>query len=126
MTSPPKVRLEILPDPETLARRVADLLLAGAMAKDGEFAIALSGGAAPQRLYEHLAGSPYRDRFPWSRAHWFWGDERFVPHDDAQSNYRMVREALLSRAPIPAPNIHPIPTDGAVPEAAAAAGKTAT
>ena len=88
-------------------------------AKEGVFAVALSGGSTPRRLYEHLAGPPYRDAFPWSRTHWFWGDERFVPHGDAQSNYRMVREALLSRAPIPAINIHPIPTEGVSPEAAA-------
>ena len=85
------------------------------------FAVCLSGGSTPQRLYELLAGPPYRDKFPWSRTHWFWGDERFVPHDDALSNYRMVREALLSRAPIPAINIHPIPTEGISPEKAAAA-----
>jgi 6-phosphogluconolactonase len=121
MTTPSEVKLEILADPEALARRVADWLLAAATAKDGVFAVALSGGSTPRRLYEHLAGLPYRDGFPWSRTHWFWGDERFVPHDDALSNYRMVREALLSRVPIPAINIHPIPTEGVSPEAAASA-----
>jgi len=121
MTSPSEARLEILPGPEALARRVADCLLAAATAKDGVFAVALSGGSTPQRLYEQLAAPPYRDKFPWSRTHWFWGDERFVPHDDALSNYRMVREALLSRVPIPVTNIHPIPTEGIAPEAAASA-----
>jgi 6-phosphogluconolactonase len=121
MTSPPDAKLEILADAATLARRVADWLLAAATAMDGVFAVALSGGSTPKLLYEDLAGAPYRDRFPWSRTHWFWGDERYVPHDDALSNYRMVREALLSRAPIPAANIHPMPTDAASPDAAAAA-----
>ncbi len=119
MTSPSEAKLEILADPEDVARRVADWLLAAARAKDGAFAVALSGGSTPRRLYGQLAGPPYRDLFPWSRTHWFWGDERFVPHDDALSNYRMVREALLSRAPIPATNVHPIPTEGVDPEAAA-------
>ena len=64
---------------------------------------------------------PIAKGFPWSRTHWFWGDERFVPHNDALSNYRMVVGALLSRAPIPSINIHPMPTDGVSPEAAAAA-----
>jgi 6-phosphogluconolactonase len=50
----------------------------------------------------------------------FWGDERFVPHNDTSSNYRMVRDAMLSRAPIPATNVHPVPTEGLTPEAAAA------
>ena len=113
--------MEILADPEALACRVADWLLAAAMAKDGVFAVALSGGSTPRRLYERLAKPPYHDRFPWPRTHWFWGDERFVPHDDALSNYRMVRQALLARAPIPAINIHPIPIEGISPEAAASA-----
>ncbi len=120
MTSPPEANLEILADPATLARRVAEWLLAAATAKEGVFAIALSGGSTPKLLYEDLAGAPYRDRFPWARTHWFWGDERYVPPDDAQSNYRMVREALLSRAPIPAANIHAMPTDAVSPDAAAA------
>lgn len=115
------VKLEILADPEALARRAADWLLAAATAKDGIFAVALSGGSTPRQLYRHLAELPYRDEFPWSRTHWFWGDERFVPHDNSQSNYRMVREALLSRAPIPTANVHPMPTEGINPTAAATA-----
>ena len=121
MARPFRAKLEILADPEDLARRVADWLSAVARAKNGIFAVALSGGSTPQRLYEYMAEPPYREGFPWSRTHWFWGDERFVPHDDALSNYRMVRDALLSRAPIPLINVHPIPTEGVSPEAAAAA-----
>ena len=114
-------RLEILADPQALSRRVADWMLDAAMAKPGAFAVALSGGSTPQRLYALLAEPPWRDTFPWDRTHWFWGDERFVPHDDALSNYRMAQEALLSRVPIPAANIHPIPTEGLAPEEAASA-----
>src|SRR5665213_516341 len=121
MTRASEAKLEILADPDALARRVADWLLTAATAKDGVFAIALSGGSTPRRLYERLTEPPYRDEFPWSRTHLFWGDERFVPHDDALSNYRMVREALLSRAPIPTINIHPIPTEGVSADAAACA-----
>jgi 6-phosphogluconolactonase len=121
MTVLSAAKLEIFADPDALARRVADWLFEMAIAKDGVFAVALSGGSTPRLLYEHLAEPPYRDAFPWSRSHWFWGDERFVPHDDAQSNYRMVREALLSRAPIPEANIHSIPTEYVGPEAAASA-----
>jgi 6-phosphogluconolactonase len=116
-----QANVEVLADPEILARRVAEWIIALANAKRGNFAICLSGGSTPQRFYQHLAQPGYRDRFPWPRAHWFWGDERFVPHDDALSNYRMVREALLSRAPIPPANIHAIPTEGIAPDAAASA-----
>jgi 6-phosphogluconolactonase len=105
-------RLQVLPDLETMSRRVAAWMLELAIVKDGTFAVCLSGGNTPRQLYEYLAEPPYRDRFPWPRTHWFWGDERFVPHDDVRSNYRMALEALLSRAPIPTRNIHPIPTEG--------------
>jgi 6-phosphogluconolactonase len=112
-------RWEVLPDPDALARRVADWLLDAATTTDGPFAIALSGGSTPRLLYAHLASQKYRDRFPWARVHWFWGDERFVPHDDPMSNYRMVQEALLAHSPAPPANIHPIPTEGIDPDTAA-------
>jgi 6-phosphogluconolactonase len=113
--------LEVLADPEALARRVADWLLAAAVGSEGRFAVALSGGSTPRRLYELLSGRPYRETFPWARTHWFWGDERFVPHDSPESNYRMVREAMLAHAPVPTANIHPVPTEGLTPEDAALA-----
>ena len=119
MNKPSEAKLEILADPDALSRRVADWMCEVATAKGGVVAVNLSGGSTPKLLYQHLAESPYRDAFPWSRTHWFWGDERVVPHDDALSNYRMVQQALLSRAPIPAANIHPVPTEGISPEAAA-------
>ena len=104
-------KFESLPDPEALARRAADLLIAAANDTADQFAVALSGGSTPRRLYELLARPPYRDAFPWPRTHVFWGDERFVPKADARSNYRMTHEALLSRVPIPSANVHPIPTE---------------
>jgi 6-phosphogluconolactonase len=86
------------------------------------FAVALSGGATPRRLYQLLATSPFREAAPWSRIHWFWGDERFAPATDPASNFRMVQEAMLSRTPIPPLNIHRIPTEGGIsPQTAAAA-----
>lgn len=117
----PKTQLEVLADPDALARRVADWLLGAATESEGVFAIALSGGSTPRRLYERLASSPCRDSFPWSRTHWFWGDERFVSHADPLSNARMAQETLLLRAPVPPANIHPIPTEGIGPDDAALA-----
>jgi len=104
---------------EALAQNVAEWLCALAQASNGEFAICLSGGSTPQRLYEVLATSAIASRFPWSRVHWFWGDERFVPPDHPDSNYRMARDALLSRVPVPADNVHAVPTEGLSPEHAA-------
>ncbi len=112
--------LEVLADPEALATRAADLMTSIARAKP-RVAIALSGGSTPRRLYQLLASSPRLETFPWTHVHWFWGDERFVPPDDPASNYRMTREAMLSRAPVPADHIHPMPTVGLSSEAAAEA-----
>jgi 6-phosphogluconolactonase len=108
--------LEVLPDPEALARRAAERVLAAALATPDRFAIALSGGSTPRRLYQLLAAMP----MPWQRTHWFWGDERFVPPADPASNQRMVREALLTHVPVPPDQIHPVPTTGVTPEEAAA------
>jgi 6-phosphogluconolactonase len=119
MSSFSQARLEILATPEALARHVADWVLATAAGTQGRFAVALSGGSTPRPLYELLSAPPYREAFPWARTHWFWGDERFVPHDDPESNYRMVREAMLARAPVPAANVHPVPTEGLTPQEAA-------
>jgi 6-phosphogluconolactonase len=112
-------KFESLPNPEALARRAADLLIAAANETADRFAVALSGGSTPRRLYELLARPPYRDAFPWHRTHVFWGDERFVPKADARSNYRMTYEALLSHVPIPPANVHPIPTEDTTPADAA-------
>lgn len=108
-------------DPEALARGGAEWLCALALARQGAFAVCLSGGSTPRRLYECLAGPGIARRFPWSRAHWFWGDERLVPHDHPDSNYGMARAALFSRVPAPEENIHAIPTEGLSPEQAAGA-----
>jgi 6-phosphogluconolactonase len=115
------IGIDIFRDPEALALRAAHVLLEAAKAAEGRFAIALSGGSTPRRLYELLAQTPYRDSFPWDRAHIFWGDERFVPHSDPRSNYRMTDEALLSHVPIAPANLHPIHTEGVTPEDAARA-----
>lgn len=77
--------------------------------------VALSGGSTPRRLYEALAHSD----LDWSRLRLFWGDERNVPQDDAQSNYRMVAETLLRPAGVPPQSVFPVPVDVAQPAAAA-------
>lgn len=118
MTAQPII--DVAADGDALARRVADWLVGRIAAAQGRFALSLSGGSTPKRLYELLASSPYRERIPWQRLHLFWGDERFVPPEHPESNYRMAREAMIAQVPIPPDQVHPIPTVPS-PQAAAAA-----
>jgi 6-phosphogluconolactonase len=120
MTAAASAENHIFENDESLARHAAEWLCALASASDRVFAICLSGGSTPRRLYECLADPALARQFPWIRTHWFWGDERFVPHDHPDSNYRMAREALLSHVPAPAANIHAIPTEGLSPDQSAA------
>lgn len=107
--------------PAELARRVAEWMVERLNAAEGTVAVALSGGSTPKLLYTLLATEAFKDRVPWHRVHWCWGDERFVPPDDPSSNYRMTREAMLDHVPVPAGNVHPIPTTGLDPAQSAAA-----
>jgi 6-phosphogluconolactonase len=111
-------RIETLPDPTALARHVAEWMTNVALAAKGAVRVSLSGGSTPKALYTLLASEAFRDRFPWERVAWYWGDERFVPHDHPDSNYRMTREAMLAKAPVPPENIHPVPADGTPEDAA--------
>jgi 6-phosphogluconolactonase len=87
--------------------------------------VALSGGSTPEALYRLLAAEDggFRARVPWGQAHFFWGDERHVPPDHPDSNYRMACEAMLSRVPLPPGNVHRIPAEN--PDAAEAAAQYA-
>ncbi len=115
----------VFPDTDALNRAALEALLrimADAVRQRGRFAIALSGGRTPEKLYRLWAESDMQNaRTPWDKVHLFWGDERYVGQDDALSNYRMTREALIARVPIPAGNVHrvPGPGDAPTPEAAA-------
>ena len=114
-------KIEASPDAIALAAHLADWIVARIEATTGPFALNLSGGSTPKRLYELLATEHYRRKVDWERIHVFFGDERFVPMDHPDSNYRMAREAMIANVPIPAENVHPVPTETGTPEDAAAA-----
>lgn len=116
--------VDVQPDGAALAMHVAKWLADKAAQSTGRFALCLSGGSTPKALYSLLAAEPFRSMIPWARVHIFFGDERFVPTDHPDSNYRMANEALLSHVPIPAPQIHPFPTEGTPEDAAARYAKT--
>jgi 6-phosphogluconolactonase len=99
------MQFKVFENPEEVARAAAQHLVS-LQAKT----IALSGGSTPRGLYELLAdqAEPFRDQIAWNETHFFFTDERHVPPDHPDSNYRMVNEALFSRAPIPKHNVHRI------------------
>lgn len=111
----------VRPDPASLAQSAAEWIATTLAGRPGRLAVALSGGSTPRLLYAALARAPLLDVVPWERVHWFWGDERFVAEDDPRSNQAMVRAAMLDHAPVPEGNVHPVPTTGLSPAAAAAA-----
>lgn len=110
--------VEVLPSASALTQRALEVVIAHletAIAEHGRFTIALSGGSTPKPLYEAIAAQD----LPWDKIHVFWGDERYVPPDHPDSNERMARQAWLDRVPLPAGNIHPMPTDAEDPAIAA-------
>ena len=103
--------VQIFDDAEGVARAAARRIveLAGeAIAARGTFSIALSGGSTPKAIFELLADEEFRTQIAWQNVHVFFGDERTVPPDHADSNFRMANEAMLSRVPLPERNIHRI------------------
>lgn len=111
----------IFSDVEKLSIAAADTIVRIAhesIAARGHFTLALSGGSTPKKLYGLLATEAYRSQIDWSKIDIFWSDERCVPADDAESNYRMAHEVMLSKLPIPTARIHRVPADQADREAA--------
>jgi 6-phosphogluconolactonase len=101
----------VAPDAAALMRLAAEEVAtraAAAVRARGRFSVALSGGSTPRALYALLAdpAAPFRARVPWEAVQVFFGDERHVPPDHADSNYRMAREALLAHVPVPPESVH--------------------
>ncbi|MGA7952146.1 MAG: 6-phosphogluconolactonase [Gloeobacterales cyanobacterium] len=116
--------LEVLDTPSAVTERALEVFLTTveeAVQKQGRCSVALCGGSTPQALYAQLA---LRSDVPWEKVHFFFGDDRYVPYDHPNSNYRMVQEVLFSKAPIPPENIHPIPVGKTAEEDAQAYAAT--
>ena len=103
---------------EAAAERFATALRQ-AVAEHGSFHVALAGGSTPAGLYRRLAAADYAD-LPWGDCHVYFSDERRVPPEDADSNYRMARETLLDHVPIPSAQVHRMLGDDEPTTAAAA------
>jgi 6-phosphogluconolactonase len=125
--------VQVYPDADTLTQAAAEHFVARAaeaVTARGKFTVALSGGSTPRSTYTLLANADNADRsgrqhprefaprVDWPRVHVFWGDERCVPPDHPDSNYRMARESLLLHVPIPTGNVHRIHCEGDPQQAA--------
>jgi len=103
--------VEILQDPQDLARRVAERFVRAAIAAGRNrkrFTVALAGGSTPKAAYQMLASQEFARQINWESVHFWWGDERCVPPEDPQSNYRMAKESLLDRVPVVEEQVHRI------------------
>lgn len=106
-----RARLNVFASPEQMAEAAAELVLGQAdasIAAGRRFMIALSGGSTPQGLYRALASPSNVQRVAWDSWLIFWSDERCIPPDHVESNYRMAKEALLDLVAVPAAHIHRI------------------
>lgn len=107
-----KPEIKIAPDRNQLCRIAAELILdlaKQAVRARKQCTLALSGGSTPEDLYKLLADdAKLREQFPWESAYFFWGDERHVPPDHKNSNYRMANEAMLRKVPVPEANVYRI------------------
>lgn len=115
--------LQIFDDTNRLSHAAAELFVQKAqeaVQQQGRFSVALTGGSSPVQLYKMLAASPYKEQVPWDKTHVFWGDERWVPLTDEQSNAKMAFDTLLSKVPVPTEQIYPMWEAGIEPEAYAA------
>ncbi|TMD66535.1 MAG: 6-phosphogluconolactonase [Chloroflexi bacterium] len=110
------MQIAIYPDTNSLSHEAAQSIVRlanEAIVTRGRFSIALSGGSTPKVLYGLLATEPYLGQINWSSIEIFWSDERCVPPDDAESNYAMANEVLLSKIPIQPRQVHRMPADEA-------------
>ena len=103
--------LQIFKDTQELSKAAAELFVQAAqqaVQENGRFTVALTGGSSPKQMHQLLSQAPYREQVPWAQTFVFWGDERWVPLTDEQSNARMAFETLLNHVPIPKTQIFPM------------------
>jgi 6-phosphogluconolactonase len=109
-----KPNLEVVPDPEALARRTVDIFIDDAkkaLRRRNAFYVAISGGNTPRHFFEILGDLPRAMALQWQNIQLFWVDERCVPPDSKYSNYKLAADTFLPKVPIPPDNVHPIPTE---------------
>jgi 6-phosphogluconolactonase len=120
-----RVEIQVVKDLEAISRTAAKMIIhqaTGMKSGSNPFTLALSGGSTPRRLHKRLSHETFAaGELSWDKIHFFWGDERHVPPDDPQSNFRMAQETLFASAPVPVQNIHRVHAEE--PDAVIAAEK---
>ncbi len=111
MPLPVTVTYSIWPEPKAVALAAATLFadaVSHAVTTRGVARVAISGGTTPKAMFALLADAsqPFAAEVPWAKLHLYWVDERCVPPTDAESNYRMTKEALLSKVPLPEDQVY--------------------
>lgn len=111
MTGDLRRQIQILPGLEAISRLAASFLVEtgrNAIDRKERFAVAISGGSTPRKLYGLLGSEEYRHQIDWHGVHFFWVDERCVPREHAESNFKAASDAFLSKISMPDGNIHRI------------------
>lgn len=111
-------RVNVVADANALARAAAELFVSvanAAVARSGLATIALSGGSTPKQMGRVLAEDPFRSRVPWGNLQIFWGDERWVPLESAESNAGEAIRTFLDHVAIPAERVNPYQTHSVTP-----------
>lgn len=123
MNNSRKVNILIARTPQLLAEQIAGeftKIISELVHVQDTCSVVLSGGSTPKLFLSRLAHEPYRTQTPWNKLHFFWGDERYVAPNHAQSNYRLAQETLLRHVPVPSDQIHRMPTEQGAPAESAA------
>jgi len=111
---PKPAHLEVAPNPQALAEKVMVHFLEAAhraLAERDSFHVAVSGGRTPRLFFDMLGRSDAGRALPWERIHLFWTDERYVPRDSEDSNFKLVADTLLAQVSIPDENVHAVDTE---------------
>lgn len=101
------MKLKVYPNKQEVAKAFSEYLKEAIANSKGEYHVALSGGSTPKAIFDYMAEN-YKDSIEWNKLHLYWGDERCVPPTDAESNYKMTVDHLLSKIDFPEANIHRI------------------
>jgi 6-phosphogluconolactonase len=108
------MNIQVFPDLEAVSSKAAEMFSSFSRTfifSKGRFAVAISGGSTPVRLYTLLCSALYRSKIDWHNIHFFWADERCVPKDHEESNFKLAFDTLLSKVSVPRRNIHRIPCE---------------